>query len=76
MKKTRMLVLVLMLAGCGSVPAAWLDASEKTYKVIAPEYEAYVDKDETLDEDDKEDRRALLRAWRWDIDTQRGEAAQ
>lgn len=39
--KSRILALVL-LAGCGSVPAAYVDADEKFYEAVAPEYEGYV----------------------------------
>lgn len=56
-------LLLLLLAGCAGVPADYLQADKGTYAAIAPEYERYLDQDETLTGQQRESRRDTLATW-------------
>ena len=64
------LAAVLLLSNC-TPSQLYIQADRATYDVIAPEYLDYVDKDSTLDKDEKEDSRLTIDSWR-----QRLEAAE
>ena len=49
--------------GCNSVDKVYIEADLATYRAIAPEYSSYVGQDESLSDDEKQDRYALLDSW-------------
>ena len=57
------LVFAFALFGCNSIDKVYIEADLATYSAIAPEYSDYVDQDETLSDDEKQDRYALLDSW-------------
>jgi hypothetical protein len=57
------LIFAYALFGCNSIDKIYIEADLATYSAIAPEYSDYVDKDEDLTDDEKQDRYALLDSW-------------
>jgi len=51
------------LFGCNSIDKVYIEADLATYGAIAPEYSSYVGQDESLSDDEKQDRYALLDSW-------------
>jgi hypothetical protein len=55
--------LLVALVGCNSIDKIYIEADLATYSAIAPEYSDYVDQDENLTDEEKQDRYALLDSW-------------
>jgi hypothetical protein len=55
--------LLVALVGCNSIDKVYIEADLATYGAIAPEYSSYVGQDESLSDDEKQDRYALLDSW-------------
>ena len=65
------LAVFALWALCGCAPSReFYEASRAFYDVVAPEYGAYVEADEGLSEERKEDRRRRLRARRVALDAE------
>ena len=54
--------------GCASPRQTYIEADLLTHFAVAPEYEEYVDADESLDEEQKQDRHDLVDSWKRRID--------
>ena len=57
------LLLTWLCAGCSGLDARYVRADRLTYEAIAPEYQAYVTRDEGLSEDQRARRLRTLAAW-------------
>ncbi|QDP57175.1 MAG: hypothetical protein Unbinned7015contig1001_12 [Prokaryotic dsDNA virus sp.] len=70
MKKLAVIAACALLSGCEgiSVADAYVKADKATYDAIVPEYRAYVEADEDLDEPSKKSRLRLLSTWKLRID--------
>ncbi len=53
----------MSLLACSGIDKVYIEADLATYGAIAPEYSNYVSNDESLTEDEKQDRYALLDSW-------------
>jgi hypothetical protein len=61
---------VLLITGCQTIPQTYSAADQATYEAIAPEYTAYVKRDDKLSTPQKELRLNTLRTWQERIDAQ------
>jgi hypothetical protein len=70
MKKILAFIMIAsMTSGCFVSPdKRFVEASKSTFEVVAPEYRAYFNADESLDKEQKQDREDLLRAWKRRLD--------
>jgi len=61
------LVLIMSTGCCATVDlirAEYTAADRATYDAVAPAYEAYVDGDDSLDDDEKKTRKRTVVTWR------------
>ena len=68
-----LLLMAVLLSGCGTVDPIDAAAHRKTYETISPEYLNYVAEDSNLDKDQKEIRFLHVRAW--ELQTRRAKEA-
>ncbi len=70
MKKLIPLLALATFASCEgiSVADAYVEADRLTYEAIAPQFRAYVQADEKLDQPSKDSRMRLLDTWKMRID--------
>lgn len=54
--------MVLAAQGCSVVDQGLLQSSQSFYDAVAPEYEAYVENDNRLSEDERENRKRTVRS--------------
>ena len=59
---------VVFSSGCCAVPRAFWDGEQAVYNALAQEYVSYVEGDTSLSEDQAEDRKRTIRAWRYSLD--------
>jgi hypothetical protein len=57
------LLLALLLAACGTTPAAYIEADRNTFEAIAPEHRKYLEADESLSDTSRALRLAALDSW-------------
>ncbi len=55
-------IVVICLSGCSVVNQGLLESSQAFYDAVAPEYGAYVENDNRLDEDERENRKRTIRS--------------
>jgi hypothetical protein len=63
MKLLLTLTTVLLLAACGTTPAAYIEADRNTFEAIAPEHRKYLEADESLSDTSRALRLAALDSW-------------
>lgn len=56
-------ILALATSGCADLQTVYVEADRLTFEAVAPEYRAYVEADEGLDDRQKERREKTLEAW-------------
>jgi len=59
---------VMLSAGCCSVPKVFWDGEQAVYNALAQEYVVYVEGDTSLSDEQVEDRKRTIRAWRFSLD--------
>tara|TARA_Y100001938_G_C7823917_1_gene297968 strand:+ start:31 stop:255 length:225 start_codon:yes stop_codon:yes gene_type:complete len=66
MKKLISVAALVLFSSCEgiSVADAYVAADQATYDVIAPQYRAYVEADESLDAPSKASRMRLVETWK------------
>ena len=59
---------LVLTTGCCAVPVAFWDGEQAVYTAVAQEYVAYVESDTSLSNEQAEDRKRTIRAWRYSLD--------
>jgi len=63
-----LLLLAVLLGGCGSLQADYVRADESTYKTVGKEWLRYVEADKALSTAQKQRRRRKAKAWKARLD--------
>ena len=64
----KLLILVVLLAGCGNLNETYIRSERATYDVIGPQFRQYVITDDTLDVQVKDSWLRLESAWRMGLE--------
>ena len=59
---------LVLTSGCCAVPRAFWDGEQAAYTALAHEYVSYVESDTSLSNEQAEDRKRTIRAWRYSLD--------
>ena len=63
MRKILLLLAMASLCSCGSIPDIYVAADRATFDAVAPDYVAYVNGDESLNDDQRRRRLRTIESW-------------